>query len=179
MFEDVGARFVDGDLIGGPPGKGRSPTRLFLSGPHAAEAAAILETAELQPTVVGGPLTAASSLKMAYATWSKGSSALALAARCLARSLGVEQVLLDEWSRSQPDAVSRCEMAAGGAGRGWRFQAEMEEIASSHRAVGLPGGFGEAAAEIYGRLNSLKDHPGAAIDDVIELIVNEGSFGQP
>jgi hypothetical protein len=35
--------------------------------------------------------------------------------------------------------------------KGWRWVAEMEEIAGSMAAAGLPPGFGEAAAEIFRR----------------------------
>ena len=53
-------------------------------------------------TVSGGQVGAASAVKMAYASWTKGSAALLLAARALARAEGVEDTLLAEWGISQP-----------------------------------------------------------------------------
>jgi hypothetical protein len=104
--------------------------------------------------VVGGAgvdgAGAASAVKMAYASWTKGSAALLLAARALARAEGVEDALLAEWAISQPGLEKRSAGAAGSAAaKGWRWVAEMEEIAASMAADGLPAGFHQAAAEVY------------------------------
>jgi hypothetical protein len=89
---------------------------------------------------------------MAYAAWTKGSSALLLAARTLARAGGVERTLLAEWALSQPALAERSEGAASAAAaKGWRWVAEMEEIAASMAEAGLPPGFHEAAAAIFDR----------------------------
>jgi len=99
-----------------------------------------------------GVVGSASAVKMAYASWTKGSAALLLAARALARAEGVEETLLAEWGISQPGLDDRSARAAGSAAaKGWRWIAEMEEIAATMAAVGLPGGFHQAAAEIYRR----------------------------
>jgi len=91
----------------------------------------------------------ASAVKMAYASWTKGSAALLLATRALARA--------EAWSRAArgvgPFPAGLGE-ALGGRGRirggqGWRWVAEMEEIAATMAAAGLPEGFHQAAAEIY------------------------------
>src|SRR5207302_465976 len=72
------------------------------------------------------------------------------AARELARAEGVEPVLLEEWGLSQPGLEKRWDGAAGAAAaKGWRWVAEMEEIAATMAAAGLPEGFHQAAAEIY------------------------------
>ena len=89
---------------------------------------------------------------MAYAAWTKGSAALLLTVRALARAEGVEETLLAEWGISQPGLEARSAGAAGAAAaKGWRWIAEMEEIAATMAAVGLPEGFHQAAAEIYRR----------------------------
>ena len=78
---------------------------------------------------------------MAYASWTKGTAALLLAARALARAEGVESDLLEEWGISQPGLEQRSDRAAGSAAaKGWRWVAEMEEIAAAMAAAGLPGG---------------------------------------
>ena len=93
---------------------------------------------------------AASSVKMAYAAWTKGTSALLLACRALARAEGVEPALIAEWQLSQRELPEQSERAASAAAlKGWRWIGEMEEIAASMAAAGLPSGFHEAAAEIY------------------------------
>jgi hypothetical protein len=89
---------------------------------------------------------------MAYAAWTKGTGALLLAVRALARAEGVERTLLAEWGLSQPALGTQSERSAGAAAaKGWRWVAEMEEIAASMAAAGLPAGFHEAAAEIFDR----------------------------
>jgi hypothetical protein len=53
---------------------------------------------------------------------------------------------------SQPALAGRLAGAADSAAKkGWRWIAEMEEIAATMGAAGLPAGFHEAAAEIYRR----------------------------
>jgi 3-hydroxyisobutyrate dehydrogenase-like beta-hydroxyacid dehydrogenase len=147
----AGATYVDGGIIGPPP-ETAGRTRLYLSGPHAVEVRPLFNRSPLDARIAEGPHYAASSVKMAYAAWTKGSSALLLAARALARASGVERTLLAEWGMSQQQLTAQSEHAAAAAdAKGWRWVAEMEEIAVSMAAVGLPAGFHEAAAEIYDR----------------------------
>lgn len=158
LVESAGAHFVDGDIIGGPPAPGR-PTSLYLSGPGADAVATALESAELRTISIGDHPTAASALKMCYAAWTKGTSALLLSIRALAQAEGVQEALLDAWRSSQPDLVARSEATPRVAGRAWRWVGEMEEIARSFESVGLPGGSARAAADIYRRLSQYKDVP--------------------
>jgi 3-hydroxyisobutyrate dehydrogenase-like beta-hydroxyacid dehydrogenase len=157
IVEAGGATFVDGGLIGPPP-RNAGSTRLYLSGREAKRAAAIFESSALEAIAIGDGPGAASALKMTYAAYTKGSSALLMAIRALAASEGVDDALLAEWRRSQPDLPKRSEAAArDNARKAWRFVGEMEEIAAAFAAAGLPGGFHEAAAEIYARLADYKD----------------------
>jgi 3-hydroxyisobutyrate dehydrogenase-like beta-hydroxyacid dehydrogenase len=150
IAEAGGASYVDGGIVGPPP-LAPGHTRLYLSGPHAAEVQALFGGTDVDARVVPLPGTA-SAVKMAYASWTKGSAALLLATRALARAEGVEPVLLEEWGLSQPGLEKRWEGAAGSAAaKGWRWVAEMEEIAATMAAAGLPEGFHQAAAEIYRR----------------------------
>jgi 3-hydroxyisobutyrate dehydrogenase-like beta-hydroxyacid dehydrogenase len=155
----AGAEFVDGGIIGPPP-REAGGTRLYLAGEHAAEAAGLFKGSALEAIVLTGDVGTASALKMAYAAWTKGSSALLLAVRALAIHEGVDAALRAEWDRSQPGLVARSEAAlAGNARKAWRFVGEMEEIAATFAAAGLPAGFHEACAAIYDRLGSYKDAP--------------------
>jgi 3-hydroxyisobutyrate dehydrogenase-like beta-hydroxyacid dehydrogenase len=145
-----GAGCVDGGIIGAPP-VAPGLTRLYLSGPRAAEIQALFDGTDVDARVVPPP-GMASAVKMAYASWTKGSAALLLAARALARAEGVESVLLEEWAISQPGLEKRWDGADGAAkAKGWRWVGEMEEIAEAMAAAGLPEGFHQAAAEIYRR----------------------------
>lgn len=147
----AGASYVDGGIIGQPP-ESAGHTRFYLSGPRASEVRSLFSRSPLDARIAEGPLYAASTVKMAYAAWTKGSSALLLAARALARAGGVERTLLAEWQLSQPNLAAQSERSAmAAAAKGWRWIGEMEEIAASMNAVGLPDGFHEAAAEVFDR----------------------------
>ena len=104
---------------------------------------------------------------MAFAAWTKGTAALLLAVRALARAEGVEEALLEEWQLSLPQLAARSDRAARSAlGKGWRWVGEMHEIARTFAAAGLPAGFHEAAAEIYRRA----PHE-AADEDALERVL--------
>jgi 3-hydroxyisobutyrate dehydrogenase-like beta-hydroxyacid dehydrogenase len=149
--ELIGKRWVDGGIVGPPPLR-EGTTRLYLSGPNAAEAFALFEGSRLEPVMLSGSPVAASALKMAYASWTKGSAALLLSAVASAQANGVEEALRTEWARSQPGLDARWRSATDSAAtKGWRWVGEMHEIASTFAAVGLPSGFHEAAAEIFER----------------------------
>ncbi len=148
LVEGGGGQFVDGSVVGAPP-TDRSGVRLFLSGPGAPAAAAVLGGGPVEVITLAGP-SAASALKMSYASWTKGAQALVLAGLAAARAHGVESELLAEWSRSQPGLVERAHGAATAAARkGWRWAYEMREIAEALQQVGLPGGFHGAAEWIF------------------------------
>jgi 3-hydroxyisobutyrate dehydrogenase-like beta-hydroxyacid dehydrogenase len=154
-----GATFIDGGIIGPPPRK-PGVTRLYLSGAGAPDIAAMLNGGMMEAIALGGPIGAASAIKMAYAGWNKTQQALLMAVRAYAMHEGVEEALLREWAISQPDLPKRSENAvAGTARKAWRFVGEMEELAAAFAAAGVPGEFHEAGAEVYRRLAGWKDAP--------------------
>jgi 3-hydroxyisobutyrate dehydrogenase-like beta-hydroxyacid dehydrogenase len=175
---ESGGRYVDGGIVGPPPDQpGRS--RLYLSGgspsgtgsagTDAAQVAALFEGTPLDTRIVGGTATAASAVKMAYAAWTKGTAALLLSVRALAREQGVEDALLSQWAESQPGLDARSAGAArSAAAKGWRWVGEMEEIAATMSAAGLPDGFHQAAAEIFRR-----SPRGAAGNDLLDQVLGE------
>ena len=143
----VVGEFVDGGIVGSPP-REAGTTRLYLSGAQAERVADLFRGSALDARVVSN----ASAVKMAYAAWTKGTAAMLLAIRELARREGVEEALLEEWALSLPELPDRHARAERSAdAKGWRWVGEMEEIAASFEADGLPGGFHRAAAEVYRR----------------------------
>lgn len=133
-------RFVDGGIVGGPPDE--PGATLYLSGPGAASVAVLFVGSNLQPRVVAD----ASAMKMAYAAWSKGSAAMLLAIRDVARHFEVEE----EWRLAVPELLERLEGAErSAAAKGWRWIVEMEEIADTFAAARQPDGFHRAAAKVY------------------------------
>jgi 3-hydroxyisobutyrate dehydrogenase-like beta-hydroxyacid dehydrogenase len=167
-----GATYVDGGIIGPPPDK-PGTTRLYLSGPDAERVRPLFAAGPLETVVLSGNLMAASAIKMAYAAWTKGSQALIMAVRALATAEGVDDALLAEWSRSQPDLPRRSENAARGtAHKAWRWVGEMDEIAAAFGGAGLPDGFHRGAGEVYRRMATYKDAAAApSMDDVATTLL--------
>ena len=164
-----GGTYVDGGIIGPPPVT-PGATRMYLSGDHTDTIVDLLKGTGLEPRITAGPVTAASAVKMAYAAWTKGTAALILSARALAEAEGVEEALLAEWALSQPQLAEQSERAArSGVTKGWRWIAEMEEIAHCMAEAGLPDGFHQAAAEIYRRCPRLPD--AAAGDEILTKVL--------
>lgn len=164
--------FVDAGIIGPPP---RQPgdTRLYLSGGESAQIAELFAGSILETRIVSNKAGAASAMKMAYAAWTKGSTALLLSVAALAEAEGLRDELESEWEVSIPGLADRVENTVAGIGaKAWRFEGEMREIAATYRAAGLPGGFHEAAAELYARLAVLKGEANPA-ERVLELLIAE------
>ena len=170
-----GARaFVDGGIIG-PPAWKPGITRLYLSGSEAASVAALFEGSPLEAIAIGPEAGAASALKMAYAAYTKGASALLAGILALAEREGIAEALRDEWAISQPELAAGGEARAlGSAPKAWRFAGEMEEIADTFAGADLPDGFHRAAAEIYRRLSEFKDVPEPpALEDALAALLGE------
>ena len=172
-----GATFVDGGIVGSPP-RVAGTTRLYLSGAAASRVAETFEGTELEPVVLADELGVASALKMAYAAWTKGSTALLLAALAAARADGVEHALRQEWELSQPGLLQRTERAAAAAAtKGWRWVREMEEIADTLAASDLPDGFHRAAAEVFSRAG--RDSSADADEATLEFVLRNLAALQP
>jgi 3-hydroxyisobutyrate dehydrogenase-like beta-hydroxyacid dehydrogenase len=174
IVQAAGGTYVDGGIIGPPPDK-PGTTRLYLSGPDAERVRPLFAAGPLEAVVLPGDLTAASAIKMAYAAWTKGSQALIMNVRALAAAEGVDEALLAEWNRSQPDLSKRSENAAKGTARkAWRWVGEMDEIAAAFDGAGLPDGFHRGAGEIYRRMASYKDAPAPpSMEDVAKTLLKE------
>jgi 3-hydroxyisobutyrate dehydrogenase-like beta-hydroxyacid dehydrogenase len=173
IVTSAGAAFVDGGIIGSPVTRAGS-TRLYLAGDRAAEVAQLFSSSMLDARVIGAQPGAASALKVAYAAWTKCTDALLLAIRTFAAHEGIDRALLDEWAISQPALARRCTQAAAVATpKAWRYVGEMNEIAETFEAAGLPTGFHKAAAEICERLAEFKDktEPPPTIDAVTETLL--------
>jgi 3-hydroxyisobutyrate dehydrogenase-like beta-hydroxyacid dehydrogenase len=171
IAELVGDNYVDGGVIG-PPALKWGTTRLYVSGKQAGSVVGWFQRGHLEVVDMGATPTGASALKMAYAAYTKGSSALLLAVNALAAASGVEQTLHEEWAISQPDLTARSERTAQGTSRkAWRFVGEMQEIAATFEHFGLPGEFHAGAAELYQRMAKLKDLPPATLEQVINQLL--------
>jgi 3-hydroxyisobutyrate dehydrogenase-like beta-hydroxyacid dehydrogenase len=151
-----GAVFLDGGLIGAPPGRGSRGTRLYLSGPSAQDlevlerpASGDREAPELLVRVIGEEIGRASGLKMVYAALTKGTMTLHTAVLVTAHRLGLYSELTSELGESQQQALARMGVIPFLPADAGRWIGEMEEIASTFDDVGVTPAFHEAAAEIF------------------------------
>ena len=156
-MEKAGARFVDGGIVG-PPAWQANTTWLYLAGREARKVAACFAAGPLQAVVMGDEAGKASAIKMCYAAWTKGSTALLSAVLATAQQLGVRQLLQEQWQREGRGLLEQAKQQIPKAARkAWRYAPEMEEISATFAAAGLPGEFHAAAAELYRRLAHCKD----------------------
>jgi 3-hydroxyisobutyrate dehydrogenase-like beta-hydroxyacid dehydrogenase len=156
-MKESGIQFVDGGIIGGPAWT-PSETRLYLSGEHANEFVTCFSNGPLETKIVGSEIGKASALKMCYAAYTKGTTALLTAILAAAESLNVREELYQQWDMDEEgfsEQVNRRVRRA--TAKAWRFEGEMTEIASMFHEVGLPDGFHQSAAKIYHRMASFKD----------------------
>ena len=157
LLESAGIRFVDGGIIGGPAWTPKE-TWLYLSGLQVEEIVACFSKGPLETEIIGDEPGKASALKMCYAAYSKGTTALLAAILATSESLGVRENLYAQWDRDNSgfsDQVSQRVRRV--TAKAWRFEGEMREIATTLEEAGLPGEFHRAAAEIYQRMASFKD----------------------
>lgn len=165
--------FVDGSLIG-PPTREPGTTRLYLAGPDAVRVADRFAGSPLDARVLDGcGVGSASALKMAYASWTKGTNALLVAVAALAAAEGVSDELTAEWGLSQAGLSQRLTYTAiRSAPKAWRWVGEMDEIADTFTAAGLPDGFHRAASEVFARLGEFKNARSASVEQMLESLLN-------
>ncbi|MET8147906.1 NAD(P)-binding domain-containing protein [Actinoplanes sp. NPDC049668] len=139
----AGFDFVDGS-ISGPPPTVRPGATLYLSGPRAAEVAALRWT-HARPVVVGDRIGAASAVKMSTASVYKGLMGLMAQAIRSASAHGVLEPVMADLGEGfgTPYEVGLA------ATKAHRYVAEMREIARSQAAAGLTPALFEAFAEVW------------------------------
>jgi 3-hydroxyisobutyrate dehydrogenase-like beta-hydroxyacid dehydrogenase len=176
MLSSAGIAFVDGGIIGGPawtPGE----TWLYLSGPDSGAQRLVdcFSAGPLETSIIGEEIGKASALKMCYAAYTKGTTALLTSILALSEFLGVRDELSAQWERDWPDFPAQTERRTKRVtARAWRFAGEMDEIASTFESAGLPGGFHRSAGEIYRRLADFKgldEFP--KLEDVLVTLLNK------
>ena len=153
----TGIRYVDGSIIGGPVWK-PSETWLYLSGEQANKVASCFSRGPLETRILGNDIGKASALKMCYAAYTKGTTALLSAVLGVSEVLGVREELYQQWDLDQHGFSAEVnERVRRVTAKAWRFEGEMSEIASTFHDAGLPDGFHKAAAEIFYRMAGFKD----------------------
>jgi 3-hydroxyisobutyrate dehydrogenase-like beta-hydroxyacid dehydrogenase len=180
LMADAGVTFVDGGIIGGPawtPGS----TRLYLAGEAAAQVASCFSAGPLEAVVIGEEVGKASALKMCYAAYTKGTTALLAGVLATAEALDVLTELEGQWSHERSDLEKRAaQRVRQVTAKAWRFVGEMDEIASTFDEVGTPPDFHRAAAEIYRRLAHFKNVPETpSLEAVLRAVLQDTFESSP
>jgi 3-hydroxyisobutyrate dehydrogenase-like beta-hydroxyacid dehydrogenase len=171
---EAGASFVDGGIIGEPAWKPNT-TWLYLSGKAAHQAADYFAAGPLETRVIGDAVGKASALKMCFAAYTKGTTALLCALLATAESLDVRAELEQQWSHNGSNfAEQSANSVRRVTAKAWRFVGEMEEIAATFDHAGIPGEFHLAAAEIYRRMAEFKGAPAAPPLETVLLALLRG-----
>ena len=170
-MEQNAITFVDGSIVGGPAWEPGS-TWLYLSGMQAEAALTYFQSGPLGTRVIGTEVGKASALKMCFAAYTKGSRAMLTAILGTAAKLGVLGDLKTQWGDDFYDRT--VDGAVGVSARAWRFAGEMDEIAATFREAGLPGGFHDAAADLYRRIAHFKDaDPKPSFEEVLQALLQD------
>jgi 3-hydroxyisobutyrate dehydrogenase-like beta-hydroxyacid dehydrogenase len=173
LMQGAGIGFVDGGIIGGPDWE-KSSARLYLSGENAEELQRFFVGGLLQTASLGVDVGRASALKMCYAAYTKGMSALLASIFSLAENHHVRNELASRWEEDWPGfyAASQ-ERIRKAAVKAWRFEGEMKEISETFSEADLPDGFHQAASEIYARLGGYKNISQAPdFEHILKKILN-------
>ena len=174
MMETSSMRFIDGGIIGGPAWHPKE-TWLYLSGKDAKIIADCFSNGPLETRIIGTETGKASALKMCYAAYSKGTTALLTAILATAELLDVRTELYQQWDMDDLGFSAHTnQRTIRVTAKAWRFEGEMHEIASTFQDAGLPNGFHQAAAEIYRRMAGFKDGPeNPKLDDVLSIVLGK------
>jgi 3-hydroxyisobutyrate dehydrogenase-like beta-hydroxyacid dehydrogenase len=125
----TGSPFVDAGIIGAPPKPNDAGPRFYASGREAPRFARLREFG-LDVRVLGGPMSAASALKMSYAGITKGTQALGAAMLLAATRGGTADALFAELHGSQPQMLAWLKRNLSlMPPKAYRWVAEMHEIA--------------------------------------------------
>lgn len=154
-------RCVDGAVISA------GDVNLYLSGEaeDIAAVGALFPEGDVKPIPLEGGVGSASALKMAFGGWNKIGSALTAQAYAIARAYGVEEALAGEGVDSGRFVRS--------ARKAWRWAPEMEEVADTCEALGLPDGMGRGAAELFSRWDAHRDRP-AELEQLLDDLTPRG-----
>src|SRR5689334_12914188 len=148
LIKKAGGRFLDAGIIGPPP-RGKAKTKLFTSGPGAADLEQ-LAGPQLIVHVVGEGIGDASALKMCYGALTKGTQALWLEVLIAAERLGIAGLLDEQLQASQGDGYKR---ALGQfpilPPKAYRWVPEMLEIAKTLSGAGVTPQMFQGAADVY------------------------------
>ncbi len=177
-----GVRMADGAIMGAPASSGR--ITLTVSGPCAAEVAAMLTPYGARVDVVGDRVGMAATLKMTRSVVMKGLAMLLIEALSAARKAGVEQEVLRGLDESihQRDFESLVQrFVCGSLQHAGRRVGEMEEVATFLGELGVPAEMTRATQSrlryLASRDPAWREQPFERTDLALEALLTDAERG--
>lgn len=154
IIAGAGAKFVDVGIIGGSPIRGKPMPMFATSGPDAALMEP-LDGKAVKIVNVGPAVGAGSAIKICNGAWNKGAFALYTAVMMAAEHYGFTDILRGRLPGSQAGTVDKLDQAINRLpSLSGRYIGEMEQVAETFAAIGLPDGFHNGSAELFRILNA-------------------------
>ncbi|WP_328764014.1 NAD(P)-dependent oxidoreductase [Streptomyces sp. NBC_00272] len=170
-----GAIVLDGAIFGPPPG-GQRAARFYLAGEAQAVdmVEPVFKDTALHVRRASGSVGSASALKMAFASYQKAARTLAGVAHALADAHGVGDELTAEAQVMASNILADPGYLPSVAARAWRWAPEMEDIAETLRAAGLPTDMAEATVAVMSCWEGDKDQYNLELTDVLSHLRSQG-----
>ena len=147
-LKEAGSRCLDGGLIGPPP-RGTAKVNLYISGPGAQDLAQ-LGNEQLRVHILSEQLCDASSVKMCYSAFNKGTQGLLLETLMASHRLGVAEFVEKQLLASKSDMY---EWLLGALPtmppKAYRWVPEMYEIARTFEGVGMTPRIFQGEADMF------------------------------
>ena len=166
------SKYIDGSIIGTAPTDKYKP-KLYVSGKFAYKIE-FLKSNAFQIINLGDRLEAASSIKMCYASLTKGTNALWISLLLLSKKLNIFDELIEELGYSQKDTLIKMKKQIPKLPtKSGRWIAEMREIASTYASQRLNSGSFDNAAYIYNLVSLIENQEIKDLSNIInELNIN-------
>ena len=168
-LDAAGIQVVDGALFS--PRRASDNIRCYLAGdaPAVAAVADLFRNDMVTTVTMDGGVGTASALKMAHSSFQKAARPLAALAYALAAASGVSDHLMTE-AAGTVSPLAQPERLPTVASKAWRWVPEMEEVAATLTAHGLPADSANAAAALLRRWADHRDDRDKTIDEVLRSL---------
>ena len=153
-FSNSKVKFIDGGIIGTPP-KGKNMPRIYVSGKNSNYFKK-LDGLGMKVIDMAGEIGAASAMKMAYASITKGYSSLLIAAVTLSIRTNNFDSLMKELEFSQPNVFNDLKNLRSIPSKAHRWIGEMEEISKTYMENKITGDFHSGSRSIYKNVSESK-----------------------
>ena len=163
------SKYIDGSIIGTAPNDTYKPN-LYISGKYANDIES-LKSQAFKIINLGRNLEAASSIKMCYASLTKGTNALWISLLLLSEKLNIFNELIEEFDYSQKESLIKMKNQIPKLpSKSGRWIAEMREIASTYKSQSLHSGSFDNSSYIYNLLSMMENKNIKDLSDIIEKL---------